>query len=164
MMHPRYSRFGYFGKGIPIMLPPPPPPKFPATYKSGKWDCSAHPKPPNEPEHYYHCCPSGWTKTAFNDTTPCKGKDGEKYICGPLPKGAKETDVTCCENMKKWVAGSDPGVCKQAAIQSGKAVPGVMETMLAQEVQAPEPVVSPVFLIVGGLAAVGLVVMTLLLR
>ena len=66
--------------------------------------------------------------------------------------------------MKQWIAGRDLAACKQAAIQSGKAVPGVMETMLAQEVQAPQGVVSPVFLIVGALAAVGLIVMTLMLR
>jgi hypothetical protein len=159
------NSLGFFGKGMPGGAPPPPPPpKFDATFKEGKWDCSSHPKPASDKDNYYHCCPSGWTKTPFNDTKPCKGKEGEKLICGPLPQGAKDSDVICCELLKQWLPGNDPAVCTQAALQSGRAIPGMEQTMLAEEIQAPPSIISPALLIGGGLAAAGLIVLTIFLR
>jgi len=96
-------------------------------------------KPASGPDFYYHCCPSGWTKTAYGDTMPCKGTDRGLEICGALPPGATKEDAVCCENLKEWYpklpGGGNP--CADAARASGRAVPNMPETMLAPDIIAP---------------------------
>jgi hypothetical protein len=158
---------GTFGKGYYFPPPAPPPKKAaaPAKYIGGKWVCEGD-TPPQEADGYYHCCPSGWNKTKFEVTRPC-GKDYGQTICGPLPEGATIDDGVCCESMKEWMPntedGSDP--CKQAALDSGRAVPGYMDTMLAPELVVDRgPLVSPVIMMAGGLAVAALFIVTIILK
>jgi len=140
---PRRSRLngsrtlGAFGKGF--VAPPPPPEPSPAAFRSGQWVCD-DPKPPSDANNYFHCCPSGWTKVPFGDTRPCKGKDREIEVCGPLPQGASPEEATCCEQIKEWVpsdpSGGDP--CAAAAASTGQAVPGIPETILAPDIVVPQ--------------------------
>jgi hypothetical protein len=158
--------FGTFGKGF-IAPPPGPPPvsAVPAKYVGGKWVCEGD-TPPQEKDGYYHCCPGGWTKTKFEVTRPC-GKDYGQTICGPLPEGATVDDGVCCESMNEWMPstedGSDP--CVQAALASGRAVPGYMDTMLAPELVVDQgPLVSPIMMMAGGLAVAALFIVTIIIK
>jgi hypothetical protein len=161
-----FGAFGAFGKGY--YAPPPSTPKpIQADYRGGTWSCDNQPRPAEDVAGYYHCCPSGWTKVPFGDTRPCKGNERSLSVCGPLPEGATHAEAVCCENMKEWVpageGGGDP--CKAAAIASGKAVPGMMETMLAPEIiERADTLVTPTMMIVGGLAAAGVIGLTVFMK
>jgi len=151
---------GFFGKGA--IAPPPGPPPGPGKFTGTEWVCPGD-KPASTATEYYHCCPSGWTKVPFGDTNPCKGKDREIMVCGPLPEGANPAEATCCENLKEWVPllPGDPDPCKAAALASGRAVPGVPGTILADDIVIPnEPLITPTMMLVGGVAAMGLIGLT----
>ena len=162
-----FGNLGTFGKGY--MLPPPGPPApgstGPARYIGGKWVCNGNP-PKQTANGYFHCCPGGWTHTPFEVTRPC-GKDYGKTVCGPLPEGASLDDGVCCENMREWMpyieGGGDP--CEAAALASGRAVPGMMKTMLAPELVVDRgPLISPVVMMAGGLAVAALFIVTIIIK
>jgi hypothetical protein len=162
---PRYMALGSFGKGV--MAPPPTAPGVgvPAKYIGGQWQCEGNP-PPEEKDGYYHCCPGGWTKTPFSVLRPC-GKDFGQTVCGPLPEGVTTDQAVCCENLKEWApadpSGGDP--CQALALASGRAVPGVPETILADELMVDRgPLISPVLLIGGGLAIAALFIVTIVIK
>ena len=108
-------------------------------YRNGKWVCAGSP-PPSTDKHYYHCCPSGYTKTPFEDNNPCKGFDRALEKCGPLPEGATEQSAACCEAAREWVPnpgdGSDP--CLIAAQLNNQAIPGMPDTILAPDIAREE--------------------------
>jgi hypothetical protein len=136
----------------------------------GKPVCEGSP-PPSEADFYYHCCPSGWTKTSYADTQPCKGIDANLMACGALPAGATIDTAICCPNIKEWIPKTpgDPDPCRTAALSSGKAVPGVVETMLAPDIESTSNILpagtneTMVFMLLGG-GAIVLLVVTVIIK
>lgn len=152
----RFSGLGFFGKGV-VAPPPGPPPA--AIFRAGQWVCDTAKPVATDPNKYWHCCPSGWVQATHGDTQPCKGPDRDLLDCGPLPEGASTADAVCCPRIRQWVPKTSTGdPCADAENQTGQAIPGRPETILAPDIEfQPEPLISPKFLMIGGLAA-GLVV------
>lgn len=134
-------------------------------HQEGKWQCQGAP-PPSDATSYYHCCPSGWTKTIYEDSNPCKGLDRGLVDCGPLPPGVTADQAVCCAALKEWYPastdGSDP--CHQAAMSSGRAVPGVTETMLAPDIEMIKSGSDSNLFMIFGLGAVLLILVTVLFK
>jgi len=113
---------------------------------------------------YAHCCASGWVAVAYGDTQPCKGTNRALEICGPLPEGAVIEEAVCCEGMREWLPHTpgDPDPCRAAALASGRAIPGMTETILAEDISfdPDAPLMDSTMMIVAGVSALGLIGLT----
>lgn len=115
-----------------------------------QYKCVSDQPQDRDKDHYYHCCPGqGWVKAKYESKEPCGKKGTGLNVCGPLPEGTTQYMVKCCPNMKEWV---DINMdCRQAALQSGRAVANMPETILAPELVRPDTVDPRKFLVMGGL-------------
>ena len=152
--------FGGFGKGA--YVPPPQaavaPPRAPQ-YLDGKWICDPNTKPQSTGEVQYYCCPSGWTKSIFNDPAPCI-REQDLWDCGPVPEGQQQSNLVCCKRSREWKpkdpSGADP--CGAANLKPSE--------ILAPDIIVPQnrSIITPGMLLVGGAALVLVTIFTLLMR
>jgi len=150
-----YGGLGSFGKGKMIMAPPPAPPPIAADWTGAEWSCSNQDKPASDAEHYYHCCPDGWTKTKFGETNPCRLADQGIFECGPRPEGSIEENMQCSRG--EWV-----DVTLPSALPVGPLSP---RDILAPELEfRQEPLLKPgVIAVIGGGVAL-LFIVTIILK
>jgi len=134
-----------------------------AIYRNNQWLCDPVTKPQPTSNQQGYCCPSGWITSSYNDPAPCRTEQ-DLYDCGPLPPGATRINAVCCSRARQWFAkdpsGRDPcGILNLRAseiLAAGDITP--------EEIATKEKIVTPGMILAGSLAAILMIVLTLVVQ